>query len=127
LSSTEKHIALPMLINSNNVMKLKKYIEIPEEILAALSEGKYVEGSLHRDKDTCRIVFNVYNRKPRNRLRDILIRSLEHGWVKESAERIKVYESIPKVLGTTRINGILDREIRTARDALIVREIIERV
>ena len=116
-----------MLINSNNVMKLKKYIEIPEEILAALSEGKYVEGSLHRDKDTCRIVFNVYNRKPRNRLRDILIRSLEHGWVKESAERIKVYESIPKVLGTTRINGILDREIRTVRDALIVREIIERV
>ena len=67
-------------------MKVKKYIEIPEEILVALAEGKYVEGSLHRDKDTCRIVFNVYNRKPRKRLRDIIIRYLEHGWVKESAE-----------------------------------------
>ena len=86
-------------------MKVKKYIEIPEEILVALAEGKYVEGSLHRDKDTCRIVFNVYNRKPRKRLRDIIIRYLEHGWVKESAERIKIYESIPKVLGTAHIRN----------------------
>jgi hypothetical protein len=107
-------------------MKVKKYIEIPEEVLVALAEGKYVEGSLHRDKDTCRIVFNVYNRKPRKRLRDIIIRYLEHGWVKESAERIKIYESIPKVLGTAHINGILDRDIKTAKDALITREIIER-
>ena len=107
-------------------MKVRKYIEIPEEVLVALAGDKYVEGSLHRDKNTHRIVFNVYNRKPRKRLRDIIIRYLEHGWVKESAERIKVYESIPKVLGTAHINGILDREIKTAKDALIVRDIIDR-
>ena len=50
-------------------MKVKKYIEIPEEILFALAEGRYVEGSLHRDKDNSRIVFNVYNRKPGKRQR----------------------------------------------------------
>ena len=106
-------------------MKVKKYIEIPEEILVALAEGKYVEGSLHRDKDTCRIVFNVYNRKPRKRLRDIIIRYLEHGWVKESTDRIKVYESVPKMLGTAKVMSVLDREAGEVRDALINREILD--
>ena len=106
-------------------MKVKKYIEIPEEILFALAEGRYVEGSLHRDADSCRLVFNVYNRKPRKRLKDTLIRYLEHGWVKESPQRIKVYESIPKEIGTARMMGVLDREVKEAKDALIEREIID--
>ena len=62
-----------MALTPEQLAKVKKYIEIPEEILVALAEGKYVEGSLHRDKDTCRIMFNMYNRKPRKRLRDIII------------------------------------------------------
>ena len=101
-------------------MKVRKYIEIPEEVLVALAGDKYVEGSLHRDKNTHRIVFNVYNRKPRKRLRDIIIRYLEHGWVKESAERIKVYESIPKNLGTPRVMNVLEREVKEAKNAGIV-------
>ena len=56
---------------------------------------------------------------------DWLIRRNEHGWVKESAERIKVYESIPKMLGTARVLTILDREHQSTRDALIDREIVE--
>ena len=108
-------------------MQIKKYIVIPVEILDNLSNGKYVEGSLHRDLETGCITFNAYNRKPRKRLRDKIIQYLEHGWVKESAERIKVYESIPKTIGTSRVMGILDREIKTAKDALVVREIIDRV
>ena len=58
-------------------------------------------------------------------MRDRLIRVLEHGWVKESTERIKVYDSIPKVLGTARVMSVLDREMDTAKDALIDRELIE--
>jgi hypothetical protein len=50
---------------------------------------------------------------------------LEHGWVKESAERIKVYESIPKNLGTARVMAVLDRESDEVKEALIDREIIE--
>ena len=108
-------------------MKVRKYIEIPEEILVALSEGKYVEGSLHRDTDSCRLVFNVYNRKPRKRLRDKLIRYLEHGWVKESRDRIKIYESIPKIVGTVRMIGVIDRETKDIKNALMTKEIIENV
>ena len=40
-------------------MTIKKYIEIPEEILVGLAEGNFVKGSLHRDKNTGRIVFNA--------------------------------------------------------------------
>ena len=108
-------------------MKVKKYIEIPEEILFALAEGRYVEGSLHRDADSCRLVFNVYNRKPRKRLKDTLIRYPEHGWVKESRDRIKIYESIPKIVGTVRMIGVIDRETKEIKNALMTRDVIDGV
>ena len=126
MSSTEKHIALPMLINSNKVMKVKKYIEIPEEILVALAEGKYVEGSLHRDKDTCRIVFNVYNRKPRDR-HERVVCQLENGWLRESPKRYKFYNSVRKDLGRRLVNVVMHRELNTAMQALEIEEIIDRV
>ena len=106
-------------------MKIKKYIEFAEDILVRLSEGRYVEGSLYRDELTGRITFKAYNRKPRIRLKDRIIRILEHGWVKESEQRIKVYESIPKDIGTARVMGVLDREIKSAKDALIDRELLD--
>ena len=96
LSSTEKHIAFLMLTNSTN-----------------------------RDEWTGRLSFKAYNISPRKPLRNRLIRLLEHGWVKESPERIKVYESIPKHLGTARVMSVLDREVKVAKDALIDREIID--
>ena len=108
-------------------MQVKKYIVFPEDILIRLAEGRYVEGSLHRDILTGCIIFNAYNRRPRRRLRDRLIRVLEHGWVKESEQRIKVYESIPKDLGTARVMSVLEREVKEVRSALIEREIIDNV
>ena len=70
-------------------MTIKKYIEIPEEILVSLAEGNFVKGSLHRDKNTGRIVFNAYYLKPCKRKKDKLLASLEHGWLKESPTCIK--------------------------------------
>lgn len=102
---------------------MKKYIEISVEALDRLEEGKYVDGSIHRDKETGKIVFRMFNRKPRIRQRDRLIQLLEHGWIKESTDRIKVYESVPKELGTSRVLTILDREHKAVKDALIDREI----
>ena len=106
---------------------MKKYIEIEEEVYNRILAGKYVDGSMRILKNPARIVFRAFNRKPRVRLKDRLIRILEHGWVKESEQRIKVYESIPKNLGTARIMGVLDREIKEASTALIDREIINNV
>ena len=106
---------------------MKKYIWFLNglSVLEKLEVEKRVEGVLFVDKSTGRITFKAYNRKPIKRMRDRLIRVLEHGWVKESTERIKVYDSIPKVLGTARVMSVLDREIDTAKDALIDRELIE--
>jgi hypothetical protein len=103
----------------------KKYIEITEEALARLNSGKFVPGSLHRRGKNGPIVFNAH--KPRIRLKDKLIRFLEHGWVKESPARIKVYESIPKKLSAATIANILDRDAKVAKEAIIDREIINRV
>ena len=105
---------------------MRKYIEVSEEALMRLVEsGNCVKGALHRDEWTGKLYFKAYNYKPQIRLKDRLIRLLEHGWVKESDERIKVYESIPKHLGTVRVMNVLDREIGVAKSALIDREIID--
>ena len=106
---------------------MKKYIEIEEEVYNRILAGKYVDGSLRKIKHSSMLVFRAFNRKPRRRIKDRLIRMLEHGWVKESEQRIKVYESIPKDLGTARIMSVLDREIKEASTALIDREIINNI
>ena len=97
------------------------------ELLERIAGGKRVEGVLFLDEDTGRLTFKAYNRKSKTRWRDRVIRYLEHGWVKESKERIKVYESIPKIVGTAKVMATLDREVGEEKDALMVREVIDRV
>ena len=108
-------------------MQVRKYIEIPEEILVRLAEGKFVEGSLHRDTTTGRIVFNAYYRKPHKHKKDILLASLEHGWLKESPKCIKFYCALKKSIGTARMICALEREQKIAASHLVDREIIDRV
>ena len=106
---------------------MKIEIEIDNKTLKAILDGKCVEGSLRQQlvvtNKASKIFFRAYNRKSRLRPKDKLIRRLEHGWVKESAMRIKVYESIDKDLGTARVMSVLDREVHEAKDALIEREL----
>ena len=104
---------------------MKKLIAIDEEVLVRLLEGKYVEGSLHRDKWTSVITFNAYNRQSHKREKDQLVKKLPWGWVKESAKKLKVFGSFPKDMGTARVMGLLDEHTREAKNALIDRELIE--
>ena len=104
---------------------MKKYIEIPMEVLERLVDGKSVEGSLHRDAWTGRVTFRAYNRQSRLRLKDRLIKKLPWGWVKESKERTKLFVSVPKEFGTATVMGLLDEHAKDAKNALIEREIIE--
>ena len=112
-------------------MTVKKYIEVPEEILVGLAEGKFIEGSLHRDKNTGRIVFNAYNRLSRmpgyQKPKEVLIGETDFGRVTETPKKIKVYESFPKRMGAARILAALDREIKDIKGAIFNREIVERV
>ena len=71
------------------------------------------------------VAFRSYNRKPRVREKDRLVKKLPWGWVKESIERIKVFGSFPKDYGTATMMGLLEEHTRDAKNALIEREIIE--
>ena len=105
---------------------MKKYIEISEEALARIESGKFVEGSLHKCKTTGKIVFNAYNRLSRKK-KDRIIRQLENGWLKESATRIKFYNSVKKDLGFRLVNVAMHRDLKDAMGALEVEELLDRV
>ena len=104
---------------------MKKYVFILNalELMTKLYVGKRVEGVLYMDENTGRLTFKAYNRKSQVRYHDRLLHRMEHGWVRESKERIKVYESIPKELGTARVMSILERETKEAKNTLIEREL----
>ena len=97
------------------------------ESLERLMDGRYVEGSLRIDECTGKLTFRAYQRKGRVRKPDKTIAELEHGWLKESEQRIKVFESIPKDLGIPRVMNVLERELKEVKNALIDKEIIDRV
>jgi hypothetical protein len=104
----------------------KVNIKNENSVMNALHKGLKVEGRLWLEKSERGewiICFDRYNRKPQTKRHNRLICRLEHGWVKESVERIKVYESIPKMLGTARVASVLEREIREAKGALIEHEL----
>lgn len=104
---------------------MKKYIFVLNavELLSQLMNGKRVEGVLFMDENTGRLTFKAYNRQSKKRSMDRMVHKLEHGWVKESKERIKVFESLPKELGTARMITVLDREIKEVKNVLIDREL----
>ena len=106
---------------------MKKYIVIEEEVLVRLVSGKYVEGSLHRDKWTGMITFNAYNRLPRKRQKDDLLKKTPWGWLKASIERVKRYSSVPKDLSLEEKLAIFDEENELVKQALIENYIIESV
>ena len=105
---------------------MKKYIFIwnAVELMSRLYVGRRVEGVLFID-DTGRLSFKAYNRQAKKRSKDRLVKKLPWGWVKESLERMKVFGSFPKEMGTTRVMGLLEEHSRDAKNALIDRELIE--
>ena len=106
---------------------MKKYIFVLNamELLNQLLNGKRVEGVLYMDKSTGRLTFKAYNRQPKKRFKDVLIKKLPWGWLKESQERIKLFGSFPKDMGTATIMGLMEEHAHDAKNAMIEREIIE--
>lgn len=114
---------------SKTQVSMRKFIFIINaiELLQLLMSGKYVQGVLYIDKNTGLLTFRAYNRKPRNQVSDKLIHQLEMGWVKESAEKYKLFISVYKKLGLARILSILDRETKEAKNALFDKELIDSI
>ena len=104
---------------------MKKFIAIEEEVLARLVLGRCVEGRLRRDKWTGVITFNAYNRKPRVRHKDVLMKKTPWGWLKASPKRRKRYTSVPDDLPIGEQLAILDEENELVKQALIENYILE--
>ena len=107
----------------------KKYIFVLNAVIvmAKLLKEKRVEGVLFLDENTGKLTFKAYNRQPRVREKDRLVKKLPWGWVKESMERIKVFGSFPKDVGTPQVMGLLEDHTRDTKNALIDRELINYV
>jgi len=104
---------------------MKKYVFVLNAInvMDKLFINKRVEGVLFLDENTGRLSFKAYNRLPRIRQKDELVKKLPWGWVRESLERIKVFGSFPKDYGTVSIMGLLEEQLQDAKNALIEREL----
>ena len=103
---------------------MKKYIEIAAETLGSVDEGKYVEGSLHRDKVTGRIVFNAYRRtSPQPHVKTV--RHLEHGWLKESRTRYKFFNSVKKEVGLRLVSLAMHRDLKEAMETLEIEQLLK--
>ena len=105
---------------------MRKYVEIPMEAIDRLMGDKCVEGSLRRDKQTGRIIFRAYQRQPRDR-HERVVCQLENGWLKESPQRYKFYNSVRKDLGRRMVDVVMHRELNAAMQVLEVEEILDRV
>ncbi len=107
-------------------MEQKKYVTFMNavEALNKLMAEKRLEGVMLLKNG--RILFKAYNRH-RPKKKDRLIKSLLTGWVKESTENYKIFQSIPKILGMPRVLSVVDSETIEAKNALMEREIIDRV
>jgi len=104
---------------------MKKYIFILNclELMAILMTGKRVEGVLYIDENTGRLTFKAYNRQPRVRDKDRLLKKLPWGWIKESMERIKVFGSFPKDFCMAQIIELLNEHNQDAKNALVEKEL----
>ena len=104
---------------------MKKYVYVLNaiELLKQLLDGKRVEGVLYMDLNTGKLTFKAYNRKPQIRHKDVLVKKLPWGWVRESLERITVFGSFPKDMGTAGVIGLLEEHNCDAKNALIEREL----
>ena len=107
---------------------MKKYILILNAInvMAKLLKDKRVEGVLYLDQDTGKLTFKAYNRQPRQS-QDRVVCQLENGWLKESPQRYKFYNSVRKDLGRRLVDVVMHRELNTAMEALEIEEILDNV
>ena len=99
---------------------MKKSVDLQDatKLMKLVKGGKRVQGVLYEDEDTGELTYKPYYSRSQHKKKDNIIKVLEHGWVKESVQRIKVYDSIPKMLGNARVVDVLARETDDAIDAI---------
>ena len=107
----------------DKIMRKNVFVLNAIELFGQLKNGKRVEGVLYMDQSTGKLTFKAYNRQPRVREKDRLVKKLPWGWVRESMERIKVFGSFPKDFCTAQIIQLLNEHNQDAKNALLDKEL----
>ena len=94
------------------------------ELMTRLIAGKRVEGVLYMDEETGHLTFKAYNRQPRDR-HERVVCQLENGWLKETPQRYKFYNSVKKELGRRLVDVVMHRELNHAMSVLEIEEIMD--
>jgi hypothetical protein len=81
---------------------MKKYVEFSDEALECLLTGKAVVGTMKMDLMTRQVSFNMFNRKPRHRAKDLILHETTSGWLKKSVKKFKIFVSANKGMGHER-------------------------
>ena len=107
---------------------MKKYILILNacELMKKLLSGKRVEGVLFIDENTGKLAFKAYNRQPQKRCERVVCQ-LENGWLKESPQRYKFFNSVRKDLGRRLVDVVMHRELNAAMQVLEIEEMLDNV
>ena len=108
------------------IMRKNIWILNALEQMTKLIAGKRVEGVLYIDEETGRLTFKAYNRQPRDR-HERVVCQLENGWLKESPQRYKFYNSVRKDLGRRLVDVVMHRELNAAMQALEIEEMLDNV
>ena len=106
---------------------MRTNIILTSEAMERLKSGKCVEGSLRMNTETGKLTFNAWKRRSPKHSEERVIRHLEHGWLKESAKRIKFFSSVKKELGRRMVDVTIHRELKTAMTTLEVEEILNNI
>ena len=106
---------------------MRTNIILTSEAMERLKSGKCVEGSLRMNAETGKLTFNAWKRRSPKHSEERIIRHLEHGWLKESAKRIKLFSSVKKELGRRMVDVTIHRELKTAMTTLEVEEILNNI
>ena len=106
---------------------MRTNIILTSEAMERLKSGKCVEGSLRMNAETGKLTFNAWKRRSPKHREERIIRHLEHGWLKESAKRIKFFSSVKKELGRRMVDVTIHRELKTAMTTLEVEEILNNI
>ena len=104
---------------------------MPEEALVRLSEGLSVQGGLHKDSYTGKLVFTPHDlaryKAGYKRPKEQLIGKTDFGRITETPKTIKRYESYPKRMGAARMIAASERSGIDFKNTIMDREIIDRV
>ena len=95
-----------------------KKIFIEDDVVKKVKKGKYVDGSLHFNKETGELSFRAFNHSKSAKRPDILICETSTGWLKESAQRLKFFSSVKKTLSASKVHDVMDDDLFDAMQVL---------